>query len=116
MHSRPASRWVVLYASLAWLVCNCSGEPLDRVADTLVSQFAKSDIVALGEWHWTREDSDLRIRVVRHPEFFRRVRYIVTECANSLHQEVLNRYVAGGRVPQVRVAKSVARRNEPRRL
>ena len=105
MDYRRVGRILVLYAGLMWLACNCSGEPLDLVADTLMSQFSKSDVVALGEWHWTREDSDLRIRIIRHPQFSQKVHYVVTECGNRLYQEVLDRYVSGGDVPKSELQK-----------
>ena len=53
---------------------------VDAIARTLVSAFDQVDIVALGEAHGRfRLDSDLRIAVVRHPDFAKKVRSIVVE-------------------------------------
>lgn len=89
-----------LYVCLILLVCQCTSQPIDSIVETILSQFTRSDVVALGEWHWTQEDSDLRIQLVRHPQFPEKVRLVVTECGNALHQTVLDRYVNGENVPQ----------------
>jgi len=49
---------------------------VDGIAGTLVSAFDQVDIVALGETHVWRLDTDLRIAVVRHPDFAKKVRSI----------------------------------------
>ena len=67
----------------------------DDVSSALVAQFDKFDLVALGEWHNTREDQDLGIRLVRHPHFARKVRNVVVECGNAFYQDILDRYIAG---------------------
>ncbi len=89
-----------LYVCLILPVCQCTPQPIDSIVETILSQFTRSDVVALGEWHWTQEDSDLRIQLVRHPQFPEKVRLVVTECGNALHQTVLDRYVNGENVPQ----------------
>lgn len=71
----------------------------------LMLQFESSDIVALGDRPGTREDSDLRIQLVRHPDFPNTVRYIVVECANASHQDALDRYIGGEDVPQQQLQK-----------
>ena len=50
---------------------------IDGIARTLVSAFDQADVVALGETHQWRLDTDLRIAVVRHPDFAKKVRSIV---------------------------------------
>src|SRR5262245_47851318 len=52
---------------------------IDGIAQTLVSAFDQADILALGEAHGRKLDSDLRIAVVGHPEFAKKVRTIVVE-------------------------------------
>jgi len=42
---------------------------IDEIARTLISAFDQFDIVALGEAHRRKPDSDLRIAVIRHPDF-----------------------------------------------
>src|SRR5689334_22743021 len=49
---------------------------IDGIAQTLISAFDHVDIVALGERHLRKLDSDVRIALVRHPEFARKVRSI----------------------------------------
>src|ERR1044071_2330010 len=52
---------------------------IDGIVRTLISVFDQADIVALGEAHGRRADSDLRIALVRNPDFAKKVRSIVVE-------------------------------------
>jgi uncharacterized iron-regulated protein len=72
---------------------------LDKVIDALVSEFDHADIVALGDDHWRKADSDIRIRLVQHPEFVSKVSSIVVEFASTGQQAVLDRYIRGEDVP-----------------
>ena len=45
---------------------------IDGIVRTLISAFHQADIVALGEAHQRKLDSDLRIALVRHPDFAKR--------------------------------------------
>ena len=64
-------------------------------AQWLIGAFRNANLVALGERHWAREDSEFRLKLVRDPAFARTAADIVVEFANPLHQHVLNRYVNG---------------------
>jgi hypothetical protein len=68
---------------------------IDGIARALVSAFDQADIVALGEAHRRNLDSDLRIAVVRHPDFAKKVRSIVVEFASTTEQPTLDRYIRG---------------------
>jgi hypothetical protein len=72
---------------------------LDNIVRTLVSVFDHADILALGESDQRTFDSDLRIRLVRHPDFARQVGVIVVEFENTADQATLDRYVRGDDVP-----------------
>src|SRR5215469_18639162 len=71
----------------------------DRIVQTLVSAFDHVDIVALGDSHWRKVDSDLRIALVRNPEFAKKVRFIVVEFGSTAQQPTLDRYIRGEAVP-----------------
>src|SRR5215470_14224213 len=71
---------------------------IEGIARTLVSSFDQVDIVALGEAHQRKLDSDLRIAVVRHPDFAKKVRSIVVEFASTTEQPTLDRYIRGENV------------------
>jgi hypothetical protein len=73
---------------------------VDAIAQALVSVFDQADIVALGEEHEWKPDSDLRIALVRHPDFAKKVRSIVVEFASTSHQSTLDRYIRGEDVPR----------------
>lgn len=75
----------------------------DNVIANLLSAFDSVDVVALGETHESKVDSDLRLRLVRDPDFPFRVRFIVVEFGNSLYQETLDKYVYGDDVPMAAV-------------
>ena len=68
---------------------------LDSIATALISAFDEVDIVALGEAHMRRADSDLRIALVRHPAFAKKVRSIVVEFGSTTEQPTLDRYIRG---------------------
>jgi len=73
---------------------------MDAIAQALVSVFDQADIVALGEEHEWKPDSDLRIALVRHPDFAKKVRSIVVEFGRTSHQSTLDRYIRGEDVPR----------------
>jgi hypothetical protein len=72
---------------------------IDGIARTLIAAFDQVDIVALGEAHGRKLDSDLRIAVVRHPDFARKVRSIVVEFGSVTEQSTLDRYIRGEDLP-----------------
>src|SRR5947208_11441156 len=77
---------------------------LDGIARTLISAFDQADIVALGEWHGRiRLDSDLRIALVRHPDFAKKVRSIVVEFGSTSEQSTLDRYIRGENVSRAQL-------------
>jgi hypothetical protein len=91
---------------------------LDGIATALVSAFDQADIVALGEMHQRKLDSDLRIAVVRHPDFATRVRFIVVEFGSTTEQSTLDRYIRGENLPRTQLEKvwrttTQARRGDP---
>src|SRR5687767_10825501 len=63
----------------------------DAIVRALIGAFDRADIVALGEAHGRRVDSDLRIALVRHPDFAKRVRTIVVEFGSTSEQPTLDR-------------------------
>ena len=76
-----------------------------QTVNSLVAAFDDVDIVALGETHWTKMDSDLRLRVILAPAFSLKVRTIVVEFGNSLYQPILDRYIQGDDIPRTDVAQ-----------
>ena len=79
---------------------------IDAIATTLVSVFDHADIVALGEAHGRfRLDSDLRIAMIRHPDFARKVRTIVVEFGSISAQPTLDRYIRGENVSRAQLAQ-----------
>jgi hypothetical protein len=76
---------------------------IDGIAHTLVSALDQVDIVLLGEVHWQKLDSDLRIALVRDPNFAKKVRFIVVEFASTAEQSTLDRYIRGENVPRSRL-------------
>jgi len=72
---------------------------VDRIVDTLISAFDHVDFVALDDTHQRKVDSDLRIRLVRTPEFAKKVRLILVEFAGAAEQSTLDRYINGEDMP-----------------
>ena len=79
-----------------------SGE-IGEIARTLVSAFDQVDVLALGEAHGRTLDSDLRLAIVRRPDFPNRVRSIVVEFGSTTEQATLDRYIQGGSVAQAQL-------------
>jgi hypothetical protein len=67
----------------------------ESVLAGLLSTFSKADVLALGEAHGRQADSELRVRLIQHPDFARKVRFIVVEFASSSQQSVIDRYIGG---------------------
>ena len=78
---------------------------IDGIAQTLIAVFDHVDIVALGEAHERTLDSDLRIAVVRHPNFAKKVRTIVVEFATTTEQTTLDRYIRGENVSRAQLER-----------
>ncbi|HET9833142.1 MAG TPA: hypothetical protein VFP91_15580 [Vicinamibacterales bacterium] len=76
---------------------------IDGIAAALMSVYDLYDVVALGEMHERRIDSDLRIALVRHPDFAKKVRTIVVEFATTMEQTTLDRYIRGENVPRAQL-------------
>jgi len=70
---------------------------LKPVVNGILSLWEKADVVCLGEDHGSKNDSDLRIAVVEHPDFVKKVRLIMIESANVAHQDVLDRFIVDGK-------------------
>ena len=68
---------------------------IDGVVGALMSVYDQFDVVALGEMHDRRQDSDLRIALIRHPDFAKKVRTIVVEWGSTSAQATLDRYIRG---------------------
>ncbi len=78
---------------------------LDKIVRALISVFDQADIVALGEAHRRRLDSDLRIALVRHPDFAKKVRSIEVEFGSTTEQSTLDRYIRGENVSPAQLAQ-----------
>jgi len=72
----------------------------DAIVRTLIAAFDQVDIVALGEAHMRRVDSDLRIALVCHRDFAKKVRSIVVEFGSTTEQSTLDRYIRGENVSE----------------
>ena len=78
---------------------------VDGVVGALISVYDQFDVVALGEMHERRIDSDLRIALVRHPDFAKKVRAIVVEFATTSEQTTLDRYIRGENVSRAQLER-----------
>jgi len=85
-------------ASVTWLPAETTG--LDRIVEELITTFDHADVLGLSEAHWAKDDSELRIALVRHPGFPKKVRFIVVECASTADQVIIDQYVRGDDVPR----------------
>src|SRR5437660_3070541 len=72
----------------------------DTVSQSLLALFDTYPLVAVGEWHDSQQDRDLRMRLPRQAGFADKVQNVVVECGNSLYQDALDRYVDAETVPR----------------
>jgi hypothetical protein len=68
---------------------------IQGIVETLIAAFDQADIVALGEVRQRKADSDLRIALVRYPDFTEKARSIVVEFASTTEQATLDRDIQG---------------------
>src|SRR5262245_34213021 len=73
------------------------------IVRALINAFDQVDVVALGETHGLQIESDLRLALVRHPDFARKVRAIVVEFASTTEQTTLDRYIRGENLPKIQL-------------
>src|ERR1051325_5101448 len=66
----------------------------DQVIAGLLSAFDSADVVGVQATRGL-QGSDLRLRLIRHPDFPNKAQFIVVEWGNSLYQPLLDRYVRG---------------------
>ena len=76
---------------------------LDGIVPAFISAFDQADIVALGEAHQRKLDSELRIALVRNPDFARKVRTIVVEFGSTTEQSTLDRYIRGENISRAQL-------------
>jgi hypothetical protein len=78
---------------------------VDSIVRTLISAFDHFNIVALGEAHDRKVDSDLRIALVRDPDFAKKVRAILVEFASATEQATLDRYTRGENISPAQLSQ-----------
>jgi heme-binding uptake protein ChaN (Tiki superfamily) len=78
---------------------------IEAIVRALIAVFDQADLVALGEAHDRRVDSDLRIALVRNPDFAKKVRFIVVEFGSTTEQSTLDRYIRGENVSAAQLAQ-----------
>jgi len=69
---------------------------LQNIVKGILAAWDKADVVCLGEDHGSKNDSDLRIALIQHPDFIRRVNAVIVEFADAIHQDVLDRLALEG--------------------
>jgi Haem-binding uptake, Tiki superfamily, ChaN len=84
------------------LLASPSGEATDGqpAVDVIVDAFATHALVAVGEAHGNVSDHDFRLSLIRDPRLFARLDDVVVEFGNARYQHLVDRFVAGERVPE----------------
>lgn len=73
--------------------------------DETIELFNNKQIVALGENHGRKKESEFRIALVKDPRFAKIVDAIVVEFANPLYQNTIDDYLNGKKVPLTELKK-----------
>lgn len=75
-----------------------------NAADAILAAFDRYQIVGgMSAGHGTKDVDDFILDLIRDPRLADTVNDIAVECGNSLYQDVLDRYIAGGDVPLAEV-------------
>jgi len=82
--------------SVDWANDVAAKSRLQGLVKEILAIWEKVDVVCLGEGHARKNDSDLRIALIEHPNFVRKVNVIVVEFADSQHQDILDRLILEG--------------------
>jgi len=69
---------------------------LQGIVNGILAAWNNVDVVCLGEDHGSKNDSDLRITLIEHPDFVRKVNAVIVEFADSNHQDILDRLAMDG--------------------
>jgi hypothetical protein len=69
---------------------------LQGIVKGILTAWDRADVVCLGEDHGRKNDSDLRLALIEHPDFVRKVNVIIVEFADSVHQDTLDRFALDG--------------------
>ena len=81
-------------------------EPAAEATSAIIRLFDRYRVVMLGEMHESIQEHALLNKLVATPEFSERVNDIVVETCNTLYQDTMDRYIAGGNVPAERLRLS----------
>ena len=80
-------------------------DPQDAT-QSIIRAFDSHSIVMLGEVHGNKQEYEFLRKLVASTDFENRVDDLVLEYGNSLYQDIVDRYVAGERVPIAEVQKA----------
>jgi hypothetical protein len=69
---------------------------LQHIVEGILAAWDKADVVCLGEDHGSKNDSNLRIALIEHPGFARKVNAVIVEFADTIHQDMLDRLALEG--------------------
>lgn len=69
---------------------------LQGIVKGILAAWDRADVICLGEDHGSKNDSDLRIALISHSDFVRKVNVIIVEFANVAHQDMLDRFALEG--------------------
>ncbi|HLW82764.1 MAG TPA: hypothetical protein VKS20_12080 [Candidatus Acidoferrales bacterium] len=108
--------WLTVYVLLAVVPVVCRAQtpqppkPNAKLSPqpaipAILAAFDKYEVVAMSEAHGDKDLDDFILSLIRSPEFPEEVNDIAVECGNSLYQPILDRYIAGEKVPFTEVQK-----------
>lgn len=90
----------VITISLCSLLVGCNKHNNSNSAiQEIIKSFGKHQLVALGESHGWKEESEFIFFLIKDPSFAENVNDIVVECGNSKYQSIVDDYVNGKEVP-----------------
>ena len=100
--------WAILslMAFLAGLPAFAQPSPTVHPAfDGIFEAFQTHPLVGLGETHRRAQEIDFYTALIRDPRFARDVGNVVVEFGGAVHQDIIDRYVAGEDVPYLELRK-----------
>jgi hypothetical protein len=71
----------------------------NKVFTEIINEFDTHQLVAIGESHGWKEESEFIFEMIKEPFFSKQVNDIVVECGNSKYQSLMDDYVNGKDIP-----------------
>ena len=72
----------------------------NNAATEIINEFDAHQLIAIGESHGWKEESEFIFDIIKDPSFSKKVNDIVVECGNAGYQPLMDAYINGKDIPK----------------